>query len=103
MPTNACCIGHPCDDCDTCRSGVCCLTVQAASPPPAQPSDLHVAACHEISAAGSDDLGQLLRIELVISGGAVPPAALPKPAPPLPVFTEVLGQEVELADAPRQA
>jgi hypothetical protein len=76
--TNACCIGHPCDNCGICRSGVCCMTVQAAQVRPVQQSsDLHVAICHEIGTADGSDLGELLRVELVISGRPGPSAVLP--------------------------
>lgn len=57
-----CCLGHACDLCPTCLSGICCATGRTAGP-----SDLHVAICRETENPDQPGLRQLVQLDLTIS------------------------------------
>jgi hypothetical protein len=56
------CDGHPCDGCEVCQSGKCCLTAPSEVLPP----NLRVAVQAEIEEAPS--FAQTIRLELTLGG-----------------------------------
>src|SRR4051794_12309157 len=76
------CDGHACDNCATCRSGVCCMTVGSASAVAASPAaDDALRAAIVNDQRPAPQLADLIRSE-AIGRGLEPAERLALPAPP---------------------
>lgn len=91
------CAGHPCDGCDLCRAGVCCMTVSADQRGPLEAhvreQDSRLRTAIRLEAGAVSSLGELVRFDVAahrvarqLGAGALPssPLALPPAAAEIP-------------------